>query len=268
MAIIRGLDLAQRIEAFAPLEYAESWDHCGLQLGDLKKPIHKVMTTLDVRPEVVQEAIELGVDFIVAHHPMMFKPAYDLDLANPQNRMYADLLRHNITVYAAHTNLDKVSDGMNDWLAQVLGISATTPLIKENNDSEVGLGRIGNLPAPTLLKDYANRICQAFNVEHVRVVSQDLEQFVRRVAVIGGSGSEFYQIAKDQGADVLVTADVTYHTAHDILSSGISVIDPGHHMEFWMKTAMQQFIKDWSNETDWELDVVQSNINTDPFQFV
>lgn len=268
MTVIRGIDLVKRIEEFAPSDLAENWDHSGLQLGDLKKPIHKVMTTLDVRPEVVQEAIAGEVDFIFAHHPMMFKPAVNLDLANPQNRMYAELLRHNITVYAAHTNLDKVNDGMNDWLAQVLGISDTKTLLPESSNPEIGLGRIGNLPAPTLLKDYANRLCQAFKVEHVRVVSQDLEKFVRRVAVVGGAGSEFYAEAKAQGADVLVTADVTYHTAHDIYASGISVIDPGHHMEFWMKTAMQQFIKDWSNEDDWELDVVQSSINTDPFRFV
>lgn len=268
MTVIRGYELVKRIEEFAPLTLAESWDHSGLQIGDLKKPIHKVMTTLDVRPEVVQEAIAQGVDFILAHHPIMFKPAYDLDLANPQNRMYADLLRHNITVYAAHTNLDKVSDGMNDWLAQIIGLPETTPLVPEPNQPEIGLGRIGNLPAPTLLKDFANRLCQTFKVEHVRLITTDTDQFIKRVAIVGGSGSEFYAEAKAQGADVLVTADVSYHVAHDILSSGISVIDPGHHMEFWMKTAMQQFIKDWSNDAEWELDVVQSNINTDPFRFV
>lgn len=268
MTVIRGLDLTKRIEEFAPLELADDWDHCGLQLGDLKKPIRKVMTTLDVRPEVVKEAIDLGVDFIFAHHPMMFKPAYDLDLSNPQNRMYADLLRHNITVYAAHTNLDKVSEGMNDWLAQVLGIDETVPLIPEKSNPKIGLGRIGTLPAATLLKDYAKRLAQSFKVEHVRLITKDTDQFIKTVAVIGGSGSEFFIEAKKQGADVLVTADVTYHVAHDIYESGISVIDPGHHMEFWMKTAMQQFIKDWSNENNWELDVVQSNINTDPFKFV
>ena len=267
MSVIRGLDLVARLEEFAPSELAENWDHSGLQLGDLKRPIRKVMTTLDVRPDVVKEAIEQDVDFILAHHPIMFKPAINLDLANPQNRMYADLLRHNITVYAAHTNLDNAADGMNDWLAQVLGISDAKPLIP-GKIANTGLGRIGNLAAPALLKDYAKRLKQAFKVEYVRVISKETDKFVRKIAVIGGSGSEFYDEAKKQGADVLVTADVSYHRAHDIQEAGIAVIDPGHYMEFWMKTAMQQFVKDWAADAQWELDVVQSNINTDPFLFV
>lgn len=267
MSVIRGIDLVKRLEIFAPSELAESWDHSGLQVGDLKRPIRKVMTTLDVRPAVVKEAISQDVDFILAHHPVIFKPIYDLDLANPQNRMYADLLRHNITVYAAHTNLDNASDGMNDWLSQVLGISDAKTLISGKLPN-TGLGRIGNLAAPALLKDYAKRLRQAFKVEHVRVISKDPDQFVRKIAVIGGSGSEFYNEAKKQGADVLVTADVSYHTAHDIQEAGIAVIDPGHHMEFWMKTAMQQFVKDWAADAQWELDVVQSSINTDPFLFI
>lgn len=267
MTVIKGQDLVERFEKFAPLALQESWDNSGLQLGDLKKPIRKVMTTLDVRPEVVQEAIDADVDFIFAHHPMMFKPAKNLDLADPQNRMYADLLRHNITVYAAHTNLDSAAEGMNVWLAQVLGMENTKLLIP-GAEAGTGLGRIGNLATPIILKDYAERLKQIFKVDHVRVVSNNLDQVVQRVAVLGGSGSEFYQTAKDQGADVFVTADVTYHTGHDILAAQMSVIDPGHHMEFWMKIALQQFLKDWSEDGQWELEVVQSNINTDPFQFI
>lgn len=67
------------------------------------------------------------MDFIFAHHPVMFKPAKDLDTRNPQNAMYAKLLAHQITVYAAHTNLDTVNGGMNDWLADQLGLNNTTP---------------------------------------------------------------------------------------------------------------------------------------------
>ena len=94
----KGTEIIARFERFASPQLAESWDHSGLQIGNPDQPVHKVMTTLDVRPAVVDEAIDQGVDFIFAHHPVMFKPAKDLDTRNPQNAMYAKLLAHQITV--------------------------------------------------------------------------------------------------------------------------------------------------------------------------
>ncbi len=102
---------------------AESGDPTGLQIGDPHQPIHRVMTALDVRPEVVEEAIAQSVDFIWAHHEAMFLPAKNLDLSLPQNQMYADLIKHNIVVYASHTNLDSTAGGMNDWLADALALT-------------------------------------------------------------------------------------------------------------------------------------------------
>ena len=93
-----GTELINRFEQFASPQLAESWDHVGLQIGNPDRPIQKLMTTLDVRPEIVREAIDQQVDFIFAHHPIMFKPATDLDVRNPQNQMYADLLSHQITI--------------------------------------------------------------------------------------------------------------------------------------------------------------------------
>ena len=90
--MISGTTLIQHFERFASPQLAEKWDHVGLQVGDPDRPIKKLMTTLDTRPETVQEAIDQGVDFIFAHHPAMFHPAKDLDTRNPQNAMYAQLL--------------------------------------------------------------------------------------------------------------------------------------------------------------------------------
>ncbi|MCH4170439.1 MAG: Nif3-like dinuclear metal center hexameric protein [Lactobacillus sp.] len=115
-----GQDLIDQIETLAPLSLREPKDPTGLQLGDPTQTVKKVLVTLDVRPEVVAEAIDKQVDFIFAHHPVMFRPAHNLDIRDPQNKMYADLLAHHITVYAAHTNLDKAQGGMNDWLAAAL----------------------------------------------------------------------------------------------------------------------------------------------------
>ena len=120
-----GSEFIQKFESFAPKYLAEAGDPVGLAVGTLKKPIEKMMVTLDVRPEVVQEAIEQHVDFIFAHHPPIFRPLKNLATDDAQTKMYADLLKNDITVYAAHTNLDVATNGMNTWLADELNLAET-----------------------------------------------------------------------------------------------------------------------------------------------
>lgn len=144
-------ELVERFEQYAPKQIAEPNDPVGLQIGSLDAEIHNVMTTLDVRPEVVQEAIDNNIDFIFAHHPVMFRPAKNLDLSNPQNKMYADLIQHHITVYAAHTNLDSANNGLNDWLAEALQLVDTTGLVPGYTEAIYSL----TVQAP---KIYANAV--------------------------------------------------------------------------------------------------------------
>uniref|UniRef100_UPI0035A01964 Nif3-like dinuclear metal center hexameric protein n=1 Tax=Weissella soli TaxID=155866 RepID=UPI0035A01964 len=180
-------ELIAKIEAHAPRELAWERDPIGLQIGDPNRDIKTVMTTLDVRPEVVTEAIEQHVDFIFSHHPVMFRPAKNLDLSQPQNQMYADLIKHDIVVYAAHTNLDAATDGMNDWLAELLGITQTKPILP-NTDGVTGLGRIGTLTTPVTVAQFAHHVRAVFDVATVRVIANDLERPIQTIAVLGGDG--------------------------------------------------------------------------------
>lgn len=269
-----GTQLIKRFEQFASPQLAEKWDHVGLQIGDPDRPITRLMTTLDVRPEVVDEAIADGVDFIFAHHPVMFHPAKDLDTRNPQNAMYAKILANNITVYAAHTNLDTANGGMNDWLAAQLRLTNTVPLVPAGNDplsgQPVGMGRIGELEtamAPQAFADYCMRI---FNVPGLRMVlnPQDKDKTIKRVAVLGGAGQDFYARAVAMGADAYVTGDVSYHFAHDMIANHLLVIDPGHHIEVVAQHGLAQLINDWRAANDWQFTVIENKINTEPFTFV
>lgn len=260
--------LIEAIEAYAPLSLAEDHDPTGLQIGDPSQEIHRVMTTLDLRPEVVAEAIEQRVDFIFAHHPVMFHPAKNLDFRDPQKAMYADLIRHGIVVYAAHTNLDAAAGGMNDWLAQLLGIHEVVPLLA-NPDGQTGLGRIGRLAQETTVAEYATFVRQQFGVDHLRVITPDLNRTIEQVAVIGGDGGRYYRQAQAAGADVLVTADLYYHTGHDVLADDFVVIDPDHHMEAIVKEKMADLIRTWQSKERWQLTaVVPSQVNTDPYTYI
>lgn len=264
-------EFVTRFEQFAPKGWAEPWDVPGLQLGDLNAPIHKILVVLDVRPETVQEAIDVGADFIFAHHPAMFHPAKTLDLSVPQNRMYATILAHHLTVYAAHTNLDSAPLGMNDWLATALGLQNCDGLVASHGataTAKITMGRVGNLPQPTTVAAFAAHCKQVFNVNGLRLISQTPNAPVRRVAVLGGSGSEFYPAALAHQADVYVTGDVSYHPAQDILAAGLSVIDPGHHIESICQDHLAQLFNTWAAENEWSLSAQASTLNTDPFTFL
>lgn len=268
-----GTEIIDQFEKFCDPQLAESWDHVGLQIGNPDQPVHRIMTTLDVRPEVVDEAIERQVDFIFAHHPVMFHPAKDLDVRNPQNAMYAKILNNGITVYAAHTNLDSVNGGMNDWLATELQLQNTVPLVEKDIDPVTGMprgmGRIGQLVKPMTIDEFADYCLQVFNIPGLRLIArkEDPRQ-IKRVAVLGGSGSEFYQMAIDKHADAYVTGDVSYHVAHDMLAGGLVVVDPGHHIECVAIRGLHQLLDQWKQANNWSIDIVETAINTEPFRFV
>lgn len=269
-----GNDLIQRFEMFANPALAESWDHVGLQLGNPERPVKRVMTALDCRPEVVQEAIEKNVDFIFNHHPAMFHAVKTLDVRDPQIAMYQTLLEHGITVYAAHTNLDNANGGMNDWLAAQLELTNVEPLqitgIDPISGRDYGMGRLGDLLQPMSPAAFGQWCLEKFQLNGARLIVNpaDQQQLIKRVAILGGSGQDFWQLAKKRGADAYVTGDVSYHFAHDMIASHLTVVDAGHHIEVVCQDQLASLLKKWCQENDWDFEIITSEINTEPFQFI
>lgn len=122
MKKVNGHEVIGLFEQFSPKGYAMEGDKIGLQIGRLNKSIENVMITLDVLENVVDEAIEKNVQLIIAHHPPIFRPLQKLVTDTPQGRMLEKLIKHDIAVYAAHTNLDVAPGGVNDLLAEALGL--------------------------------------------------------------------------------------------------------------------------------------------------
>lgn len=129
MKKVNGHEIIQLFEQFSPKQYAMEGDRIGLQIGRLNKPVHRVMIALDVLEEVVDEAIEKEVDLIIAHHPLIYRPLKNIMTDQMPGRMIEKLLKHDITVYAAHTNLDVAKGGVNDLLAEALELSNTEVLV-------------------------------------------------------------------------------------------------------------------------------------------
>lgn len=128
-------EIAHAIESQAPLQLQESWDNCGLQVGSMSSTVQRVLTALDVTPEVVAEAIEQQVDAIVTHHPMIFKGIKSINTDTMQGKMIRDLLCHAINVYSAHTNLDVTVGGLNDEVATRLGLQDVQGLEETGRDA-------------------------------------------------------------------------------------------------------------------------------------
>ncbi|MFC0558059.1 Nif3-like dinuclear metal center hexameric protein [Halalkalibacter alkalisediminis] len=119
---INGQAMIQQFEAWSPKSFAVEGDKNGLMIGTLNKPLKKIMVALDVLEEVIDEAIQEEVDLIVAHHPLLFRPLKKIDVDTPHGRIVEKAIKHDITIYAAHTNLDVAKGGVNDMMAEALGL--------------------------------------------------------------------------------------------------------------------------------------------------
>lgn len=258
--------LIDRFESFAPKTIAFTNDPVGLQIGNVNNDIKRVMVTLDVRPEVVDEAIKQNCDMIFSHHPLIFRPIKNLDLSNPQNQMYAKLIQNSILVYSAHTNLDVAKGGMNDWLTEAMGLNHVQTVYSNHYDTNIG--RIGVLPTPVTVEEFAKTLKKTFNLDGLRLVANDNEAMVKNVAVVGGDGGKFYPEMLKAGADVFVTGDVYYHTGHNMLADGINVVDVGHNVEKICIPKLASLFNEWKTNNDWEVEIIESTVNTNPYQFI
>ncbi|WP_281658253.1 Nif3-like dinuclear metal center hexameric protein [Halobacillus sp. Cin3] len=136
---VTAREIIKTLETWAPKSFAYDWDNVGLQVGSLNKPVQNVMVTLDVVESVVDEAVEKKVDLIIAHHPLLFVKLHQINVDTPKGRIVQKLLKHDITVYAAHTNLDVAEGGVNDVMADLLDVKNHRPLIPTETEQLVKL---------------------------------------------------------------------------------------------------------------------------------
>ena len=221
-------DIINIIESVAPLSYQEAWDNSGLQVGDRNAEVKKALLTVDVTESVVDEAISLGYDLIVSHHPLLFRGLKQLTGSTPQERCVEKAIRHGITIYSAHTSMDSYLHGVSGRMAEKLGIADYRVLIPSTNDAKVGLGVIGELMEAVDNEAFVAKVAQVFGEPGaaLRWVEGSKKQ-VKRVALCGGAGAEFLEEAIAQGADAFVSADFKYHELQSA-DQRITVIDMDH----------------------------------------
>ncbi len=361
------------IEEWAYPELVADKDRVGLLVGSPADEVHKVLVTLDVTGDVITEAEEENVQLIVSHHPLYRDPIpYLRSDIYPSSHVYR-LIQKGIALYTAHTNLDAAPGGINDILADRLGLvdidlllptveeklykvvvfvpvgyedevrqamcsqgagwiggysdctfqlegtgtfrplEGTSPFIGEtgqlekasefrietivpqkklkkvlkgmvaahpyeevaydvypleNKGVKMGLGRVGKLPEPLTLADFAQKVKDCLDLEVVKVTG-DPERSISKVALCGGSAMFFLEHAIKRGADVYLTGDVRHHGALDALDQGIAVVDAGHYgTEQVVIPVLADYIREKAKEAGEELTVVVSRIQTGPFKYL
>ena len=218
-------DIINIIESVAPLSYQEAWDNSGLQVGDRNAEIHAALLTVDVTESIVDEAIEKHCDFIISHHPLLFRGLKQLTGSTPQERCVEKAIRNGIAIYSSHTSMDAYVHGVSGRIAEKLGITDYKILCPSSQDEQVGLGVIGEMPTPMKSEDFVHHVQEVFGCS-LRYVAACQEE-VKRIAICGGAGAEFVGQAIAQGADVYITADMKYHEMQAAYGQ-IGVIDLDH----------------------------------------
>jgi len=365
--------LFKLVEEFAPLYLAEQWDNPGLQLGDPRLEVDRLLLALDVDEDVYAEAVETGTKAIICHHPLFFKPVKQIRTDRPREALIAALLRAGITVYAAHTNLDNADQGVNSELARRLGLQeirvlrpdyrekylklvvfvplthidavrsamaragagwignysectfqvqgtgtfrpleGSNPFIGKlgelervdeirletilpanlsgqvveamlkahpyeeaaydlyslaNEGTVLGPGRVGSLTQPVRFEEFISRVKNGLELAHVRYGGAP-DRLVNSVAVCGGSGASLWTLALPAGAQVLVTSDVDYHSARDMLAGGLSFIDAGHFgTEKVILPVFRKYLEDRCSRLGLGVKILVAARQSEPFMFL
>ena len=237
------------LKELAPLELAEDWDNPGL-LVDCGRPVGRVLTCLDITGPVVREAQEKGCDLVVSHHPVIFRPLKALQ----EGQVPCLLLKAGISAICMHTNLDAAPGGVNDTLAQWMGLREVEPFAE-------GMGRIGwieEMSAHQLAQETAH-------ILHARVQWADGGKPIRRLALITGSGGSMLEDAIRAGADALLTGEASHHAALDALAAGVTLVAAGHYAtEFPVAQTLATRLGDRFRD----LEVLVSETDRDPYHYL
>lgn len=217
-------------------------DYVGVMVNCLKEESNKIVLCLDVTDKVIQEAINFNADLIISHHPFFYgSRAEILRFDEDKKRMYDTLLNHHIAVYSFHTNFDEGKDGMNDALLEALGLINIEPI------PLIPMGRQGELPEEMNIDDFAHYAVEKLNLDYAQLIKGDKEK-IKKVGIIGGSGSRSAPLALKQGIDIFLSGDTPYHIRRLLQDQHLNYLHVDHEIEVifcqQMKKILLSFDKD------------------------
>lgn len=261
---VKVSDISSYLEAEAPLEMSEDFDNCGLLVGLTDREIKRVLIALDITDEVITEAVELGAQMIVSHHPLFFtcKNIRDTDLTG---RRIIRLIENGISAQCMHTNLDAAHWGVNTVLAQKLGLNDIELLEEAGTDRDgraYGIPKHGTLEPALDFMNFLEKAKSSLKTQGLRY--HNAGKKVHRVAVCGGSGGSFFEKTVQANCDTLVTADIKYDVFLRAKETGINIIDGDH---FCTENVVCPAVRDKLIEKFPNLEVEISSVHRQTAQF-
>jgi dinuclear metal center YbgI/SA1388 family protein len=218
------------LHTIAPNHYQEPYDNSGLLIGDSTSEVKGVVVSLDVTEAILDEAIDLGANVIVSHHPIIFSGLKRITGRNYVERIVAKAIKNDINLFSIHTNLDNVYDhGVNTRIAERLSlvdVQILKPNLEMNDNAKVGAGVIGKLENPMSEVAFLEDLKQRLNVSIIKYTALR-DRPIERVAICGGSGRFLLETAKAQKADIFISSDFKYHEFFDA-DNQIVIADVGH----------------------------------------
>ena len=228
-------NISDFIDSIAPYNTKCEWDNCGILVGDKEREVKKIGFALDLTSEVINDAEENGVDLIITHHPIIFRPMKSFTKGN----LAFELAISGINAISAHTNFDSANGGVNDVLCELLGITNTEGVPDE--ECPVPMARIGEIE-PMSSVDFAKKVADVLGTT-CRVA--DSGNIIKKVAVCGGAGpDDFLFTSASMGADAIVTGEIKHHIFLAAKEIGVTAIQAGHYeTENPAVSALMKYIK-------------------------
>jgi dinuclear metal center YbgI/SA1388 family protein len=270
-------DVTAALDALWPPEFAESWDAVGLVCGDPAAEVSRVLFAVDPVQEVVDEAVRIGADLLVTHHPLYLRGTTTVAPVGPagfKGQVVHDLIRGGVALLVAHTNADRADPGVSDALAAAVDLRVTGPLVPDPADptGRRGLGRLCEPLAPLTLAAFAEQAARGLPATAGGLrIAGDPAAVVRTVAVCGGSGDGLFAEVRAAGADVFLTADLRHHPASEARqaagqSGAPALVDAAHWATEWpwCEQAAGQ-LDEISDRHGWALRTHVSRTVTDPW---
>ncbi len=211
------------MEAWAKNEYQLSWDNSGSQV-EFNENTDSVVLAMDVTDKVIDKALEMDAKLIISHHPMFFSGSKNIIEGTYLGDNIIKLIKNNISVFSYHTSMDVADDGVNDTLFEKLDLKNKSTLTYEE---EKPMGLIGEFERELTLTDLDKFLKEKLQVGKIKYYGRE-DRNIKKVAILGGSGSDFISQAKEAEVDAYITSDIKYHDGQRAYEDDLILIDVGH----------------------------------------
>ena len=254
--------LLYHINKILPCETAMKHDRIGLQ-AEASNEVHKILIVYEVTDEVIDECIASCCDTIITFHPLIWAPLTNILLNERVGRLLSKIIKSSINLISLHTTFDAYQYGTSYLLANALQLNICGFLVPDNNMDKCGMGIIGEMSEPIKEEDLLKKvydICQSPSK-----YTSGASNIIKKVAIVGGSGTSFINNARQNNCDAFITADITYHIFH-AEKNHLMLIDPGHYeTELFVKNGIAKLFNDFFVSNN--IEYMVSKVNTNPVKY-